>query len=128
MTGTIQTGIDLLPATGAMVQLLDGTYNIVTGLVPDSYQTLKGCGRNTILTTATANLDIITAIGGDGTEKVGILLADFCIDGNAGGAANGGGIAWTYVDYSRITNVCVCAIVLKINRGTVVPLGNSTTA
>jgi len=104
MAGTIQTGIDLLPATGAEVKLLDGTYNIATGLVLDSYQTLKGCGRNTILTATTADWDIITATGGDGTEKVGIILADFCIDGDAGGETNDIGIKWSYVDKSVIRN------------------------
>ena len=103
--GTIQTSIDLLPATGAMVQLLDGTYNLSSSIVGDSYQTLKGAGRNTILTATTADLDIITVTGSSGSEKVGILLADFCIDGDAGGVANDIGILWTYVDTSTIRNV-----------------------
>lgn len=101
----IQNAIDALPATGGEVRLLDGTYNIEASLVLDSYQTLRGCGRNTILTTTTAGVDIITATGGAGTEKVGILIADLCIDGNAGGVTSGEGIFWTYVDYSKITNV-----------------------
>ena len=71
----------------------------------DSYQTLKGCGRNTIFTATTANLDIITATGSSETSKVGILLTDFCVDGNAGEATNDCGIIWTYVDYSEIRNV-----------------------
>jgi parallel beta-helix repeat protein len=101
----IQAALDALPATGGEVRLLDGRFNIEVALVLDSYQTLRGCGRNTILTTTTANLDIITATGGSGTEKVGILIADFCIDGKAGGATNDIGILWTYVDYSKITNM-----------------------
>lgn len=101
----IQAALDALPATGGEVVLLDGTYNIEASLVLDSYQTLRGCGRNTILTTTTADVDIITATGGDGSEKVGILIADLCVDGNAGGVANDSGIVWTYVDYSKITNV-----------------------
>ena len=104
MTGTIQTGIDLLPATGAMVQLLDGTYNIATGLVLDSYQTLKGCGWNTILTTPTIQLEIVTAIGTEGSEKTGIIIADLQIDGTDSNAVDVG-IRFEYVDDSVINNV-----------------------
>ena len=101
----IQAAIDALPATGGEVRLLDGTYNIEVSLVLDSYQTLRGCGRSTILTTTTAALDIITATGSSGNEKVGILIADLCVDGSAGGAANGTGIVLTYVDYSKVRDV-----------------------
>jgi len=101
----IQAALDALPATGGEVFLLDGTYYIESSLILDSYQTLRGCGRNTILTTTTADLDIITATGGAGSEKVGILIADLCVDGNAGGVANDIGILWTYVDHSKIEHV-----------------------
>lgn len=101
----IQAAIDALPATGGEVFLLDGRYNIEVALVLDSYQTLRGCGRNTILTTTTAGLTIITATGGSGTERIGILITDLCIDGNAGGVAGNYGIVWTYVNYSEICNI-----------------------
>ncbi len=101
----IQAAIDALPATGGEVLLLDGTYNIEVSLVLDSYQTLRGCGRNTILTTTTADLDIITAIGGAGTEKVGILIADLCVDGAAGGAVDDVGILFQYVNESKVAHV-----------------------
>ncbi len=101
----ILAAIDALPATGGKVLLSPGTFNVEASLALDSYQTLQGCGRNTILTTTTANLDIITATGSSGSEKVGITLADFCIDGDAGGATNDEGILWTYVDKSEIRNV-----------------------
>jgi len=97
-----------LPDTGGEVFLLEGTYNVEVNLALDSYQTLRGCGQNTILTTTTASVDIITATGGDGSEKVGILIADLCVDGSVGGALfNDLGILWTYVDYSTISNVRV---------------------
>ncbi|GAJ21066.1 unnamed protein product, partial [marine sediment metagenome] len=77
---------------------LDGTYNVEVSIALDSYQTLRGCGRNTIVTTTTTALDIITATGGDGSEKVGILIADLRVDGTVGGAVNNdNGIKWTYV-------------------------------
>ena len=101
----IQAALDALPATGGEVFLLDGTYNIESSLVLDSYQTLRGCGRNTVLTTTTDDVDIITATGSDGSEKVGILIADLRIDGKAGGASSQHCIYWQYVDYSRISGV-----------------------
>lgn len=101
----IQAALDALPAAGGEVLLLEGTFNIEVSIALDSYQTLRGRGRSTILTTTTANLDIITATGSDGSEKVGILIADLCIDGNAGGVASDIGIFWRYVDYSKIRNV-----------------------
>lgn len=98
----IQAAIDALPATGGEVFLLDGTYYIEVSLVLDSYQTLRGCGRNTILTTTTASLYFITATGSDGSEKIGIFIADLCIDGAAIAEC---GIYLIYVDYSKIWNI-----------------------
>jgi len=101
----ILAALAALPASGGTVQLLEGTYNCEASIALTSYDRLVGNGRGTILTTTTANLDIITATGGAGSEKVGITIADLCVDGNAGGAANDVGILWTYVDYSAIHNV-----------------------
>ncbi len=104
----IQAALDKLPTTGGEVFLLDGTYNVEVTLTMDSFQTLRGTGQNTIVTTTTTALDIITATGGDGSEKVGILIADLRVDGTIGGAVNNdNGIKWTYVDNSQITNVWV---------------------
>ena len=101
----IQAAFDALPATGGEVLLLDGTYTIEVTITMDSYQTLRGCGRNTIITTTTSTLNMITATGGSGTEKAGILIADICIDGQAGSITNNDiGIMWEYVDYSKIVN------------------------
>ncbi len=96
----IQAAIDALPATGGAVLLLDGTYTLNVVLTMDSYQTLKGCGSNTILTT-TNNLigALITAVGGAGTEKVDILITDLYLDGNFDGDD---GIYWEYVDNSKV--------------------------
>ena len=102
-----QAAIDALPATGGKVLFSEGTYNIESSITLDSYQTLAGMGKSSILTTTTADLDIITATGSSGSEKVGILLADFCVDGNAGSATNDIGIYWNYVDDSKILNCWV---------------------
>ncbi len=103
----IQEAIDALPATGGEVKLLDGTYYIEASLVLDSYQTLRGCGRNTILTTTTDHTDIITATGGAGSEKTGILIADLCIEDRTNNVDYG--IEFTYVDHSKIVNIWVNA-------------------
>jgi len=103
----IQAAIDALPASGGEVFLLDGTYNVEVALALDSHQTLRGCGENTILTTTTVGVDTITATGSDSNEKVGILIADLCVDGSAGGVVTGVGILWTYVDYSKISNTWI---------------------
>jgi parallel beta-helix repeat protein len=100
----IQAALDALPATGGEVRLLDGTYNIEVSLVMDSYQTLRGCGYNTVLTTSTALSGLITAAGGAGTEKEGIVVSDLRIDAASTAYA---GIYWNYVDYSEIKNVWV---------------------
>ena len=98
----IQEALDALPATGGEVLLLDGTYNIEVSLAMDSYQTLRGCGPNTVLTTSTAITGLITAVGGSGTEKCAIVIADLRIDGASTCYA---GIYWDYVDNSDIRNV-----------------------
>jgi parallel beta-helix repeat protein len=100
----IQAALDALPATGGEVVLLDGTFNVETTINLDSYQTLRGMGWNTILTTSTAALVFLSAIGGAGTEKVGICIRDMQIDGGAG-AISDCGIYFEYVDYSLIQHV-----------------------
>ncbi len=98
----IQAALDALPATGGEVRLLEGTFHIEAAINLDSNQTIRGCGRNTILVTATANVNFISAVGGAGTEKTGIVVADLQIDG---GAISDVGIYFGYVDYSIIQNV-----------------------
>jgi len=98
----IQAALDALPATGGEVHLLEGTYNVETTINLDSNQTLRGCGRNTILATATANLIFLTAVGASGSEKTGIVIADLQIDG---GTISARGVRFEYVDYSLIQNV-----------------------
>lgn len=104
----IQAAIDALPATGGEVFLLDGTYNIGAAIVLDSYQTLRGCGRNTILTTSAIDIDIISATGSSGNEKVGIVIDDLKTVGHwsdgKSPVMNYSGIHFTYVDHSKIFN------------------------
>jgi parallel beta-helix repeat protein len=100
----IQAALDALPATGGEVLLLDGTYHCEVSISLDTNQTLRGCGRNTILTTSTADLIFLSAVGGAGTEKVHIVIADLQIDGGAG-LISACGIYFEYVDYSLIHNV-----------------------
>jgi len=100
----VQAALDALPATGGKVHLLEGTYNVESTINLDSSQTIRGCGRNTILVTSTADVYFISAVGGAGTEKIGIVVADLQIDGGAG-AISDCGIHFNYVDYSLIQNV-----------------------
>jgi len=67
-----------------------------------SEQTLKGCGRNTTLTTSTADLIFLSAVGGNGTELTGIVISDLQMDGDD---VSDCGIYFEYVDYSFIQNV-----------------------
>ena len=97
----IQAVLDALPATGGEVKLLDGTYQLAAAIVMDSYQTLKGCGRNTILR-GVSGRDMVTATGGAGTEKQGLLITTICFDGDD--TNNDRGIEWTYVDNSKIVD------------------------
>jgi len=101
----ILAALAALPATGGTVMLLEGTYNCEASIAMTSYDRLVGNGRGTILTTTTANLDIITAVGGGGTEIIGIEIANLTVDGTAGAAVNDMGIYWDFVDYSSIHHV-----------------------
>ena len=100
----IQVAIDALPATGGEIRLLDGTYNVEVTINLDTNQTIRGNGKNTILTTSTADLVFLSAVGGAGTEKTGIAITDLQIDGGAGGISDAG-IFFNYVDYSFIQNI-----------------------
>ncbi len=100
----IQAAIDALPATGGEVRLLDGTYNVEATINLDSNQTLRGDGRNTILTTSTDGLIFLSAVGGAGTEKTGIIITDLQLDGGTSYLSDAS-ILFSYVDYSFIQNV-----------------------
>jgi parallel beta-helix repeat protein len=98
----IQQALDALPATGGEVVLLDGTFNVEVQINLDSYQTLRGMGWNTILTTSTADLTFLSAVGGAGTEKVGICIRDMRI---AGDEVSSIGVHFVYVNHSIIEHV-----------------------
>jgi len=97
----IQAAIDALPATGGKILLTEGTFNIESSITLDTNQTIQGSGWSTILTTTSA-IDILAATGSDGSEKVGIFIADLQLDG---GSASDTGITFTYVDHSFIQNI-----------------------
>jgi len=100
----IQAALDALPASGGEVHLLDGTYNCADEVVLNSYQTLSGCGRNTLLTTSSAH-DMIEAVGGDGSEKVGIIVKGLALDGDSGASYDG--INFDYVDQSKVLRLWI---------------------
>ena len=60
-----------MPATGGEVRLLDGTYNVEATIILDTNQTIRGNGKNTILTTSTDRPIFIRAVGREGKEKTG---------------------------------------------------------
>ncbi|HUV52890.1 MAG TPA: NosD domain-containing protein [Dehalococcoidia bacterium] len=97
-----QVEINAALAAGKSVALGEGNFNITASINLDSNQTLKGNGKNTILTTATAGLIFISAVGGSGTEKTGITISDMQIDG---ATVSEVGIWFKYVDFSVIQNV-----------------------
>jgi len=100
----IQAALDALPAGGGEVFLLEGTYNIKASVTMDSYQTLRGCGTNTVLVTSTDGLVFISATGAPGSEKVGITISDLQIDGGVARVSDAG-IKFEYVDHSSIHRV-----------------------
>jgi len=101
----IQAALDALPAGGGRVMLSEGTFNIEVSIELGAYQTLEGQGPSTILTTTTADLDIINTAGGFGTEINFITLHNFVVDGAAGGVVNDIGIYMKYCDHLLIEGV-----------------------
>jgi parallel beta-helix repeat protein len=90
---TIMTALGDLPAGGGCVKLLEGTYNISAyGIWLDDYQSLIGCGSNTILRAVDSmagdspiiqNYGSILSEGGvPSVYNTGIIIADLTVDGN----------------------------------------------
>lgn len=100
----IQAALDALPATGGEVRLLDGLYHCEATINLDNSQTLRGCGRNTVLTTNTDDIVFLSAVGIFGFEIIGITISDLTIDGNTIGDI---GIYFEYVNYSSVKDVCI---------------------
>lgn len=101
---TIQSALDALPDGGGWVSLSQGIFNLSASIDLSSNQILSGCGNSTILTTSTVGLIFLSAVGGNGTEKTGIIISDLQIDGGAERVSDCG-IYFEYVDYSLIQNV-----------------------
>jgi len=101
----IQAALDALPATGGEVHLLDGTYVIADDIVLDSYQTLSGCGSNTILSTTVAGCKVLKALGGSGTEKIGIVVSNLALTSSTPGTTVA--IYCEYVDHSTFENLWI---------------------
>lgn len=96
--------IFLHPGTYILTATLDIDYS---ALAEDVSLTIQGCGRQTIITTATANLDIIYAHGASGHEMTNLILRDFVVRGFETGAGNDLGIYWSFVDSSKLIDVWV---------------------
>ena len=63
----IQAAIDALPANGGKVLLLEGTYNITTGIVALKQNlTIEGQGSGTVINTAAGSEDVAVITFGDG--------------------------------------------------------------
>lgn len=99
----IQAAIDALPATGGLVKLMDGTYNITTKItVLKSDVTLAGCGRNTILFQPnTTNITLLEV--SDNTRREGFRLTNLRLDGNR---ANNTG-SWDGINLRDIFDVTI---------------------
>ena len=102
----IQAALDALPVGGGEVKLLNGTFNIATVIALDSNQTLRGCGKNTILTTTSA-IGILDSWGGSGTEKVNTTISDLQIDGNSVATR---GVYLRYSDNAIVKNLYIHSI------------------
>lgn len=88
---------------GRYIFLHPGTFRLTAALnIAVNNVTIQGSGRQSILTTDTADLDIVTA-----AAVAGLVLRDFQIDGNLGGVACDMGIYLNNVDESKIIDVYV---------------------
>ena len=89
------------------VKISVGQFNCELTLdIDNSDQTLRGCGRNSILTTTTADMAFLSAVGSAGSELTGILIEDIQVDGGAG-LLGDIGIYFEYVDHSLIQHTYV---------------------
>jgi len=96
-TTDIQTGIDLLPATGGVVYIREGTYTITNAItITNDHTEIKGAGSSTIIQTV-GNINAIFA-----TNVDNISIHDVHIIGSGAGA-NNEGIHFTTVTGSIIT-------------------------
>jgi len=93
-------------AANRYIYVHPGTFMLSSTLsITVSNLTIQGAGRQTIITTATDNLDIIYALGGSGIELTNVILRDFLVRGFETGNKNDLGIYLQYVDDSKIINV-----------------------
>jgi len=88
--------------TGRYIFLHPGTFTMVASLALVNNLTIEGSGRQSIITTSTADLDIIT-----GSALTGVILKNFQIDGDLGGVACDMGIYFINVNESKLIDVYV---------------------
>jgi len=99
---TIQEGIDALPAGGGIVHVKTGTYTITAPITfPNDSITLQGDGTGTLITTTTADINLIEVWG-----QTRIRIKDLYLYGD-GLAKNNAGIEWVNTDSGSIENVLI---------------------
>jgi len=107
----INMAINSLPASGGIVHLLEGTYNIsanllegetIAGIVPHSDVAIFGTGRGTILKVkaSVGNLNVINALNVNNVH-----IARMKIDGNSRTGTGNIGIRFANVSNSKISDV-----------------------
>ena len=101
-TTDIQTGINLLPATGGVVYVKEGTYDIdATITIPNSNISIVGAGHSTIVQTSD-DIDVISA-----SSESNLVIENFYIYGAGAGNAANNGINFNEVTDSIIRGVWV---------------------
>lgn len=86
----IQEALDSLPSTGGLVYVPSGTYTITKSIYMKSNQALVGAGQSSIITTKTANIDLIKCTNvGQANVTPGVYIANLHLIGCDSGAGNG---------------------------------------
>ena len=96
-TTDIQTGLDMLPATGGCLYIKEGTYTLTASInIPNNNVSVVGCGRSThIIQTAAVNII-------NGASYTGITIEKLFLDGDTNTSLSG--ISFVSTTDSKIFN------------------------
>lgn len=102
----IQEALDSLPSTGGCVYLPSGRLEITKPIYMKSNQALIGAGQSSIITTKTANIDLIKCLNvGKANITPGVLISNLHLVGIDSGTGNG-----ILVEESHYTTIRDCWI------------------
>lgn len=106
-TDAVAAALAAAIAEGGMLQIPYGTFLISERLTGTAFCTIQGTGWNSVLKLASGVEDHILIFSNQATAVQGLVLRDFCVDGNGGGPDGSGLVQVNHAPFFDIQHLWI---------------------